>query len=186
MNLLPVREKRIVRQEYHKRLAVVAQVFFVVLVCMMITSIGASYIVSTYEVISLEREIASISGKNTTQSVTASMALIKDTNNKLGILEQDYTKDRDDLSEIFSSIINSTDVRLTSFVYDQVVIKKGEVSGVDHRIVLGGIADDRESLTEFVRILRSDKRFKSVELPVSSLIENKDINFFITIILVKK
>ena len=188
MNLLPLVKKSAVRREYYKRLAVVALILFAALILISIIPITVSYIASTYEIMDLERELALVTKTNIGEGVVASMDTIKDQNSKLDTLSGSYKQGLNyDLSAVFFSIIDGKlRVRLTSLVYDKITLKKGQAKTVGHRVVLGGVADDRDSLLDFVKKLESDKRFVSIDLPVSNLIESKDIKFFITIMLVNK
>jgi hypothetical protein len=187
MNLLPPSEKKVVRERYRRRLLVVALVFFTILISIILISISISYMASAYEIMVVSREVELISKTNDTKGVAANISTIKDTNGKLDILTKNSTKSLGyDLSTVFSSIIDSAKVKLTSFAYDQIETKKDQTKETGHRIIVGGIAKDRETLRDFVKILQSDKRFKSVDLPVSNLIESKDIKFFITIMIAKK
>lgn len=187
MNLLPSFEKRVVKKEYIKRLWVVGLDCLIVLITISIIPILVSYIVSTYEITRLGQEISLVATNNMAKGAAANMNIIKDANDKLDILNRKSAMELGyDISSLFSSIIGSSTVRLTSFSYDQVTVKKGQVKEVGHRISVGGIARDRDALNKFVKNLQSDKQFLSVDLPVSNLIENKDIVFDITIMVAKK
>lgn len=187
MNLLPPEEKKIVRDKYHKRLAVVGLIFLMILLSIVLISISISYIVSAYEIKVLKRELEAISKTNDARGVVSNIKIIKDTNNKLDLLSKVSAGSLVyDLSDVFASVIDSANLKLTSLSYDQIEIKKGQTKEVGHRIVVGGVADSRDKLRDFVKILQSDKRFSSVDLPVSSLIENKDIVFFITLMVNNK
>lgn len=188
MNLLPVAEKLAIKKEYKRRLALVVLIFFAILVCIVLIPVATSYMVSNFEIMNLEREVELANKANLAKGVFADMDLIKDVNNKVNILSRKYPDYLGyDVSSIFSSIIaTSTKVKVISLSYDQVSIKKGQSKETGHRIVLIGVADDRDSLQRFVKTLRSDKRFDSVDLPVSDLIESSNIKFSVTVMINKK
>ncbi len=190
MNLLPLAEKRLIRREYYKRLTVVSLSLLAILIVIAVVPLVVAYITSNYEIMSLERELELFSKKNSTEGISADLGVIKDINSRLNILSSNYKKILgQDLSVIFSSIVDKgklQKLRLTSFVYDKVSLKKGQTKTVAQRMVFGGTASDRDSLGRFVKELSIDKRFASVDLPISNLIESKNINFFITVMMSKE
>ncbi len=187
MNLLPLAEKNLVKIEYRKKLALVSLSALMAVIFIGLVPITVSYIASAYEIANLKKQIDTVAKRNITGGIATNTEIIKNVNNKLNILTRKFPQTLDyDISSVFSSLATSTKIRIFSLSYDQVSIKKGETKEVGHRIILGGVAKDRDGLQKFIKALEQDKRFKSVDLPVSNLIESKDINFFITIMLNKK
>ncbi|MDO8493166.1 MAG: hypothetical protein Q7S19_01310 [bacterium] len=187
MNLLPLEEKRAIVMEYRKRLVVVGLTLLIVLICVGMIPVTAVYMTSNYQIANLRQKVDFANKTNIGEGVVENLSVIEDTNSKLNLLARTPAGDLGyNLSELLSSVVTMNKARLTSWSYEQVDIKNGSVKDLGHRIVLGGVADDRDSLQSFVKILQADKRFSSVELPISSLIESKNIDFLITIMVNKK
>lgn len=187
MNLLPLQEKRVIIVEYRKRLAVVGLMFLAVLICVALIPLASVYMASNYQIMNLKKEVVLADKANTEEGVVENTGIIRDANGKLDLLGMTSADDLGySLAEILSSIATTDKVRLISWSYEQVEMKNGGARETGYRIILGGIADDRDSLQSFVKVLQSDKRFKSTELPISSLIESKDIDFLITVMVNKK
>ncbi len=187
MNLLPLAEKNLAKIEYRKKLALVSLFALMALMFIGLVPIVVSYIVSAYEIVNLKKQIDIVAKRNITGGIAVNTEIIKNVNNKLKILTHKFPQTLGyELSSVFSSLSTSTKIRIFSLSYDQVSVKRGEIKEVDHRIILGGVAKDRDGLQKFIKALEQDKRFKGVDLPVSNLIESRDIKFFITMILNKK
>ncbi len=187
MNLLPLAEKLEIKKEYYERLTVVSLVLLAVLMCTGLIPITTAYIVSTYEIDNLEKDIALSTGESLTKGVDANTEVVKDLNGKLNVLSlSSSTSLGYDLSFLFASVINTAKVRVTSINYGQIITKKDNVVEVGHRIVVNGIAVDRASLQDFVKKLQADTKWRSADLPISNLIERKDISFAVTLIVNKK
>jgi len=59
---------------------------------------------------------------------------------------------------------------------DSIFYKKDDGSSV-----LRGLSDDRDTLLEFIKILEGKKDFYNIDLPISNLVKDKDIEFTIKI-----
>ena len=92
---------------------------------------------------------------------------------KLDVLSKEKNDAR--LTDAVLSVLSyrGEGVVLTSFDYG--------TTGVTSSLKLRGVAKDRESLLSFERALRQDGRFEKVELPVSNLVREKDIEFDLTL-----
>lgn len=187
MNLLPLVEKKIIREEYYKRLISVSLVLVFVLLLTFVIPVAAFHIASTYEIGAKQTELGLLNKDNVNRGVVADVKTAKDVNDKLVVLDRVFGEDSGyDPSSILSSIIAVSNVRLASMSYDHVAIKKDQIKEVGYRIILSGVASDRVSLQKFVRNLESNEMFASVDLPVSNLIENRNLQFNITVMVKKK
>ncbi len=187
MNLLPQADKSAIKQEYYRRLAVVAAVFFLVIILIGMIPLTTAYIVAMYQISNLNKEINFTNQSNLARGTGANEAIIKDVNSKIDLLNAVGKDDLGyDISAIYASIIASSTAKITSLAYDQVQVKKGTTKEVAHRIVVSGVAADRSQLQAFVKVLKSDSRFASVDLPISDLIASSNIDFSITIIMSKR
>ncbi len=57
---------------------------------------------------------------------------------------------------------------------------------VDHKITLSGIAANRADLVSFVRLLENDDNFRSIDSPISNLIESKNVTFKVSLLVADK
>ncbi len=187
MNLLPLTEKRIIRNEYYRRLAVVALNLFAILIVIAVLPVAVSYVASGYEIVDLRQSLDLISKVNVNEGVGNNIKIIQDANNRLDILNSDYGQGLNSpLTAIFSFIMSGRQrIHLTLISYDKIDIKNGEEKKTGHRVVLNGVADSRDGLQNFVKELLQSGKFATVDLPISDLIESKDINFTITTMIAK-
>lgn len=69
--------------------------------------------------------------------------------------------------------IRGSAIKITGFTYDAWADQE--------RIVINGIALDRERLSQFVETLKKDPAFTSIELPISSYVKSANIDFSVVI-----
>ncbi len=178
-NLLPQQEQVNIKKEYkHRRLVVI----FSALVVMFVVSAGflvPSFMLSNVKLreVSFDAEQARRASEDLQKTKSVSSALLKDAEKKLSLLIVDKNKNKNDASDVIRLVTdNKSDrVRIQSITYE---MGKDKIAG---KMTVAGIAKDRDSLTEFVKILESQKLFTKVDLPVSNFAKDKDINFSISI-----
>jgi len=183
MNLLPSIEKSIIRREYYKRLAVISLMLSAVLIVTATVSGAVSYIISGYEISRLSQELSSSVKTSATEGVVTNSRVIKNASDKLKILGE-YPKRSlgYDLSQVFYFVFDKrSGIRLTSFAYTQTVSRKRQTRAISHNVIISGVAPTRGDLLQFVKILESHDKVVSVDLPISNLIGDKDIEFSVTL-----
>ena len=172
-NLLTLSFKSRLRQEYLLRLAAVSGWMLVIAMVMGVLALLPAYLLSrtnldarSAEYERLQASVASL----TTGTSGAPITLLKQ---KLEVLAAERDDQR--LTEALLTILvhRGESVGITSFNY-----AKGATETV---LKLRGVAADRDSLLAFQKALQLDGRFSKVELPVSNLAQEKDIEFDITL-----
>jgi len=114
----------------------------------------------------LQASVASL----TSDTSAAPLAALK---RKLDVLAKEKAEER--LTEALLSILaqRGEGVALASFDYSK--------AGATATLKLRGMAENREALLAFERALKGDARFSKVDLPVSNLAKEKDIEFDLTL-----
>ncbi|MFZ2522055.1 MAG: PilN domain-containing protein [Minisyncoccia bacterium] len=167
-NLLPDSIKQEVQVEYQLRRTTVVLVFLIVIQISTLIFLFPSWILSNTKQSGLLLQLEKIEVSSLSSDAVKIQEKIKSINNELNLLNTslEYPK----FSTIVDKIISkkSSSIKLNSFSYS---------GGKTWVITIKGIALTRESLVSFVDSLKSDSQFKSVDLPVSNLAKNKNIDF---------
>jgi len=177
INLIPKEEKKKMIIDFYYRLAILFVVMLDFCILVAFFSMIPSYFISSmkYSLISenvenQKLEPLSLQGKE-------SLALIKDIDNKLVVVEK-FEKNKFLLS---TGVINAillkkrSDIKITQILYEN-----NEKSG--RKISLTGIAPSREILLLFRQTLEDGSSFKNVILPISNFVKGSDINFSLSLI----
>ncbi len=175
-NLLPEEQKKILRQAYLFRVATVVLLAIFASVVVALAGLLPAYFATTYKMAILEEEVKGLrnvaSEKKEGELLTASM---QDINSKLEMLEK-WSKEVPAYKDMLKAIEErGKGVVITTLVYDR----------KNASIVLSGTADERDNLLAFKTGLENSGKFKAVNLPVSNLAQKEDIDFSLTISLVK-
>ena len=171
MNLLQDKNKKAIRGEYIRRLAVVAGMFLLFDFFVGIILIAPVYYRSGEQEKDLDFLLKNSENKIAEGGRAPAAAVINDINDKISILES-RQKNAATKSAVLREISNerSDGVSLTEFVFDD---KNGlSISGTSRR---------REDLLGFVDLLKANERFKKVDSPVANLLKSKDFDFNIQI-----
>ncbi len=175
-NLLPVEEKKKVIMEYRVRLGIAVVFTLAVLITVNLVLLAPSYLLAVSESTFISEELSSLETKgiNKTQEKDV-YAKIKDVNKKIDMFLKTGNSNKWIPSELFMKIISikTPAIKINGFSYDTTAGRE--------RIVLTGRADDRENLARFIEELKRDKIFTKVELPISSYVKSKNIEFSIVL-----
>ena len=118
-------------------------------------------------------EQARFASEQLQETKSASSVFLKNAQKKLTLLGGGETQPASAVIRLITD--NKGDyVRIQSVAFEKGVATEG-------KIVLAGIARDRDSLTDFVKMIESQEIFTKVDLPVSNFAKDKDINFSINI-----
>jgi hypothetical protein len=175
-NVLPDILKKQIKTEYklHRWLVIAFAVFFLQISAVIL------FLPSWVNSFSRERELTaqvnSISSSSSYQNADAASAIIQTNNVKLGIINSSFMYPK--IIPLIKSILSdkTSGIRLNELFY----ASSNATSGI---ISFGGVSDTRESLIAFVDSLEQSKVFKKVDLPISNLAKNKDIEFSISLII---
>jgi hypothetical protein len=184
INLLPTDEKKAIRTEYYWRVLTVCSAMFFLVLLVMVFSFLPTYFftISRYGAFLSESQSDEIQSQ-ISQVKEMDMA-IQETNRKIDLLKNGASSSR--VKDVFWEILQSKNkgVALTAFSYDSgsLVSKNGNNGVVSPaNIQLQGVSSDRESLLAFKDALAQKKEFKTIDLPLSSLVKDTNLSFSINI-----
>lgn len=171
-NLLPEADKKNVLKEYSMRRAVVILLFLLVAGLIALVTALPSKLLSSSKFKGVQKQIEvskTIAILNEEAKLTSSLSLV---NSKLTAL-----KDAGG-----SSIVD---------LIERIIVKKGQsikIRGISYirnvdksTISLSGVTQNRESLLNFVKSLKTEPLWSEVNLPVSNFAKEKDAEFTIEI-----
>ncbi|PIP03512.1 MAG: hypothetical protein COZ49_03840 [Candidatus Yonathbacteria bacterium CG_4_10_14_3_um_filter_47_65] len=176
-NLLPTEEKKQINKEYRLRIVVVYIFSIAGILLIAITLLVPAY------VLSLER------GKN----VSDRLATAKENAKSL-----EEGRDPVEIAEEIKGRVSLLSVAEPQKIsprelFDLVTFHKPKTLSVESllyssdsqevRVTIDGISPDRKTLDSFVKSLRTEERFSSVDLPISDLVSVIDISFSIQVII---
>lgn len=176
INLIPREEKRKMIADFYYRLAVLVVVALGFCVLIALLSILPSYFVSSVKNSAISAKIAAQKLKLSSSSEEKLLALVKDTDNKLALIEK-FEKNKFYLSiQVINSIIlkKRPDIKITQILYEN-----NEANG--RKISIAGMAPSREVLLLFRRALEDDTAFTNVILPISNFVKGSNISFFMSL-----
>ncbi len=177
-NLLPENLKQKIKSEYKIRLLIAILIFVVFLEFTFLALLAPSWLSSYYRKKEmLVNEDAKIVAQlaSSTSSIISTIQL---TNNRLRTLDNSfqYPSVAPALNVILSKKTNSIHINQLSFTLNNDKNKTASIA-------LSGISATREALVSFSKNLQNSGVFKSVDLPVSSLTKDSNLEFSINIIL---
>jgi hypothetical protein len=173
LNLLPEQEKYFIKKEYKNRRSVVAWALLFCTLMIALISLLPSYVLSTQKRDEESLKVASFAKSSALEESKNLSAEILLANKKINALKPDnyiYT------NEIFDDILSGQVVGVKVLRFS---IARKNTERID--VVVGGVAEKRESLLLFQKNLKKIDRFIEVVLPVSDLVKDSDINFSIKI-----
>lgn len=169
-NLLPNNLKEKVRSEYHLRLFVTIFIFIIIIQISFLIFLSPTWFMS----LNKEQEIISQSERANKTLLDAKVETInkqiKSINEKLGIINSklEYPKVIPVVDEILSRKTNSINIK--ELMYEMSDEKSA-------KIILKGTSDTRDSLVNFVKSLEESELLSEVDLPISNLTKDKNIEF---------
>lgn len=182
INLLPIREKKVVRNEYLARISVVSVFFFLATILIGGALLIPIIVSSSNKKTELQEKLALIK-TNIAKDADRSAAAIKDFRSKIAVLNRKVGTDQTP-SQIFEKIIfektlslGGEGVRLNGLSYEKTPDRTGFFVRVN------GTANDRKSLLNFVKSLQDDGGWKEVKVPVSDFAKGKDLEFSLEIMI---
>ena len=173
-NLLPDILKARLKSEYRLRHLIVILGFVIFLQITFLIFLSPSWVITFYK----EKDAVSmtnLANQSVSSTTSASLsAVIVGTNDKLKVLNNSlqYLKVTNLMNVIISNKTSSISVSEMSYT-------STNASSTD--IIIGGVSLSREALVSFVKKLKDSKLFSKVDLPVSNLAKDKNIQFSINI-----
>lgn len=175
-NLLPLSEKKKIQTLYHYRLTAVSLVVTLVLCIIGLLFILPSFFLAMVKENDANERLTIAREATAANSSDEIGSLVQETVRMVTILSEEAS-DVPPVSQLFPAISDrrAFGVTLSGFFYTHDTTGK--------KVVVRGHAPDRDSLIAFVDALSEVSFFKKVDLPVSFLVNNRDIEFSLTITL---
>jgi Tfp pilus assembly protein PilN len=172
-NLLPEKDKENILKEYSTRRTIILFMFVSTLGLIASTAFLPAYIVSRAEVAETENQIKQIKESPLFAESEKMHTALAQANTKISILSKENGVMQ--ISEVIALAVkgNGQAIRVTGFSFQK---NKGK-----SKLMITGMARDRESLSNFVKELEKEKRFETVNLPVSNFTKDRNAEFSIDI-----
>jgi len=179
VNLLSLDEKQKVHELYVARLSISSLVFLLLAI-----GVGIIFLLPSFFLILVEERGATERVVIAREAISRSegsnaIEIVRSVNKKLSTLISGAEKHLA-LSPFFDTILSkkTKDLKITGFFYRKNIEDEVEEASV----IVRGRAPNRDSLLAFVERLREEPLFIDVYLPITDLVESKDIPFSITVI----
>lgn len=173
--LLPKNELHHIRHEYRLRCLILLLFFFSGAVWIGIISLFPAYLISVTEEHNAEAQAGAIDHTRQSSGAQQTSAQVKDAN----ALIKTVTASEDTI--FFSSLVEDIDSRrVPGMIITDFNLAHAANTKSQSVITIGGNAATRNILVAFEQNLESDPRLSVVELPVSDLAQQTDINFTIS------
>ncbi len=182
INLIPKEEKVKMIRGFYYRLAVVFLLAFSFPIL-----IGVGVMTPSYFLIYVKQDLVDKKlEKQKTEPVPLpdqeTLAVIKDVNNKLSIVERARKNDFIFSQKVIAAILveKIPNVKITGISYE--INSQNEESLESRKISIEGTAPSREVLLLFRQALEDSSAFKSVDLPISNFVKGSNIQFYLNLI----
>ena len=177
LNILSTEEKKKILTEYRLRLAVVSVFAVAALVFSSLVLLVPSYLLAVSKYNDTKNSLESLEGKdNRIDKEKSTNAQILAVNKKIDIFLKTNTANTLVPSVVITKILSSKGdaIKITGITYSALLDQE--------RIVVTGVALNRDKLAQFVDTLKKDKSFTSVDVPISSYVKSTNINFSAVIV----
>ena len=169
-NLLPESLKDNIRSNYKIRRFIVVLVFILFLQVTFIVFILPSWLTSFYRENDAIFRTEKMGQSELASSASSTINMVKSINQKLNVIDSslDYLK--------ITPIINTILSNKTKLIYINSLAYTSN-SSTTVTFSINGISGTRESLVSFKKDLDKTALFKNIDLPISNLAKDKDIDF---------
>ncbi|MEI7777212.1 MAG: hypothetical protein WCI52_01245 [bacterium] len=169
--LLTTERRKALKQEYKKRFFVI---FFSLVSCsIFITAVFLLPSIVISKVKQKEEEVT-LSSVTSSGSVSFRGVLLdqsKKVSQEIMVLKTPDLKPSESISEVLKS--QDSTIKIKSFQY--------QYSSVYSTLIIAGVADSRNDLIRFSKLLQADSKFSGAEFPISNLSVENNIDFTIKI-----
>ncbi|MBU1179039.1 PilN domain-containing protein [Patescibacteria group bacterium] len=174
INLLPLKNKKERNREFLRRLIVVLGLGFFFLALVEIVLLLALSSLADYYSGNINEQLLFVKKFAETKSLAKTETEIQNLNDLMAVFQENEKKIylvSGGILEVLK-VLPPGQVKINSFLFDALEGKKTSL-----KLSLEGRADTRKGLMDFVEDLKSEKYFKDIKLPISSLLTEKDVNF---------
>ncbi len=163
-------------RDFHYRLAVL--LVLTLAFCILIGSVALlpSYFLSSVKKNFISAKLEGQSHEPVPKYDTQSLALVKDLNSKLGVVEtSEKNKFLPSLKVINAILLHKrSDIKITQILYENNAAQGKKIS-------INGAAPSREVLLLFRQALEDSGNFKNVDLPISNFVKGSNIQFYLNL-----
>lgn len=173
-NLLPQDLKKRIKSEYKLRRLIIIFIFIFSVQISAMVFLFPTWLTSLYREKAVISDSEKLNISLSTLSVNPTNESIKSINNKLNIVNS--ILEYPEYSPYVDAVIDekNSSILLKEFDYTLKDAKNAT-------LIVGGISKTRESLVLFVKNLEESKFFKTVDLPISNLAKDRNIDFKINL-----
>lgn len=173
-NLLPENLKEKIKKEYKLRLTIIAILFVIIAQLTFLIFLLPSWLNSYYKQKEYSGRKNEVSNFLSSLDISSTTAYIKSTNSILTIINDslDYPKMSPVVMDILSK--KKSSIKIGGIFYSV-------NSGNSATLSINGLASNREALVSFSDSLKEIEYFKKVDLPISNLAKDKNIDFSINV-----
>jgi len=176
INILPIQEKKKILTEYRLRLGVVAVFAIMTLVLSSFVLLIPSYLLAVSKYKGLSENFLTMEAKQGRVGQGDEIgAQISNINKKINLFLKGGARVESAPPQSILNILNMKGdrIKIHGFTYDATTGKG--------RMVVVGVSDDRDSLAQFIEVLKKEPTFTKVELPISSYVKSTNIDFSVVI-----
>lgn len=172
INLLPLEYKKSQRKSLLFRVSFVALIVFSLVIAASSILLLPLYLSATTQVKGEKDRLDLYKTSQSFSDTETSSRIIADTNNKISI----FTLEEPDFQ--FSTLLTLlNDITPSGISITDISLIMSDVNKKNIQLELTGNANTRDSLVRFVDVLKAQDNFESVELPISGLVKDKNIDF---------
>jgi len=175
VNVLPLREKKLLRRKYWARLVTIFLGLFTFIEIFLILLLLPSYFLILSKENLAKSKLNSFTTANPEIKTLNIDKTIKDINNKIGFLSKQNVNQQIG-PNVFGWLLDN---RPSGISYNQILFNRK--TDETQTITLQGVAKDRSTLSSFKSLLIANPNYKEVNLPISDFINPTNINFNINI-----
>ena len=176
INLIPKEEKKRMTTDFYCRVLVLFLLMFGFSVFVASASLLPAYFISAIKDSISNTKLETQKNDAAPSSGEQALAVIKDMNNKLGLVENA----EGNKFLISEKVINAVILKKTPNIkIIQILYQNDPILGKNINVL--GSAPSREELLQFQQALGDDPAFKNVNLPISSFVKNSNIQFDLTL-----
>lgn len=178
-NLLPTNLKLDIKKEYNLRRLIMFFTFVVAVQVSFLVFMFPTWLVSMYKEQIVKIEYEKMNQLLSDSNINPTTETIESINKKLNLINNSLAYV--ELRPMIDTVISQRN--RTIFIDQFSFSSKNKDSAV---LAIGGIANTRDALVSFVDRLEASGLFKKVDLPISNLAKDKDIDFTVELTVDKK
>ena len=174
LELLPKYQKQSIKKEYFLRLAAVSLSFLLAAGILFLVFLSPSYFLSAVKEDVIHKEFDNVKKTQSESEDKEFEGAIKSSNEMIALL-----KSKDETFLMKDLILKIISKKSSGVAIDGISMNYSKDG--QYQILIKGVSKNRELLKLFADSLRAEKKFNSVDLPISNFAKIADIDFNITL-----